>query len=86
MKDVLDQLTLKRVKDVQKFLELVNYYCQFIQDFTAIARPLHNIMKKDQKWEWTKRQEKVFREFKEIFTKELVLAALDLDKKNENGS
>ena len=27
MKSILDQLTLKGVKDIQKFLELVNYYC-----------------------------------------------------------
>jgi len=39
------------------------------------------MVKKDQKWEWTERQEKVFRELKERFTKELVLSAPDLDKK-----
>ena len=39
------------------------------------------MMKKDQKWEWIERQEEVFRELKEKFTKEPVLAALDLDKK-----
>ena len=33
-----------------------------------------------------KRQENVFRELKEKFTKEPVLAALYLDKKNEDGS
>jgi len=36
---------------------------------------------KDQKWDWTEKQEKTFRELKERFTKELVLAAPDLDKK-----
>ena len=46
-----------------------------------IARLLHHIVKKDQKWEWMKRQEKIFQELKERFTKELVLAVLDLDKK-----
>jgi len=35
----------------------------------------------NKKWDWTERQEKVFRELKEQFTKELVLAALDLGKK-----
>ena len=40
VKDVLDWLTLKGVKDVQMFLGLVNYYCWFIKDFTTIARPL----------------------------------------------
>ena len=39
------------------------------------------MMKKDQKWEWIERQEEVFRELKKKFTKEPVLAALDLDKK-----
>ena len=39
------------------------------------------MVKKDQKWDWTEKQEKAFRELKERFTKELVLAAPDLDKK-----
>jgi len=39
------------------------------------------MVKKNQKWDWTEKQEKVFREFKKQFTKEPVLAALDLDKK-----
>ena len=55
--------------------------CQFTKDFAVIARPLHNIVKKNQKWEWTERQEEAFRRLKEMFTKELVLAAPDLDKK-----
>ena len=38
-------------------------------------------MRKDQKWEWTERQEEVFKKLKEKFTKELVLAVPDLDKK-----
>ena len=51
VKRILDWPTLKGVKNVQKFLGLANYYCQFIKDFAAIARPLQNIVKKDQKWE-----------------------------------
>ena len=39
------------------------------------------MIKKDQKWDWTERQEEAFRELKERFTKEPVLAASDLDKK-----
>ena len=81
VKGVLDWLTLKCIKDVQKFLELANYYCRFIEGFASIARPLHDMVKKDQKWDWTERQEKVFRELKVRFTKEPVLAAPDLDKK-----
>jgi len=39
------------------------------------------MVKKDQKWDWTEKQEEVFRELKERFTKELVLTAPDLDKR-----
>ena len=81
VKRVLDWLTPKCVKDIQKFLVLVNYYRQFIEDFVSIARPLYDMVKKDQKWDWTEKQEKAFRELKGRFTKEPVLAAPDLDKK-----
>ena len=81
MKEVLDWPTLKGVKNVQKFLGLANYYWQFIKDFTVITRPLHDIVKKDQKQKWAERQEEIFRELKERFIKKPVLAVPDLDKK-----
>ena len=86
VKGVLDWPTPKCVKDVQKFLGLANYYHRFIEGFASIARPLHDMVRKDQKWDWTEKQEKVFRKLKERFTKEPVLVAPDLDKKNEDGS
>ena len=46
-----------------------------------VARLLHNLVKKDKKWNWTEKEKRVFRELKERFTKELVLAAPDIDKK-----
>ena len=55
VKGILDWLTPKCVKDVQMFLGLANYYCQFIEGFVFIARPLHDMVKKDQKWNWTKK-------------------------------
>ena len=79
IKMVLDQLTPKKVKDVQKFLELTNYYKQFVKYFTFIDRLLYNLVKKNQKQDWIERLEKTFRELKERFTKELVLAVPDLD-------
>ena len=81
VKGVLEWPTPKCIKDVQKFLGLANYYHQFIKGFVSVARPLHDMVKKDKKWKWTERQEKAFRELKEQFTKEPVLAAPDIDKK-----
>jgi len=39
------------------------------------------MIKKEQKWNWTGKQEEALRKLKKQFTKELVLAALDLDLK-----
>jgi len=81
VKGVLEWPTLKCVKDVQKFLGLANYYRQFIEGFATVARLLHDVVKKDKKWDWMERQEKAFKKLKEQFTKEPVLAAPDIDKK-----
>jgi len=81
VKEVLDWLTLKRVKNIQKFLGLANYYQQFIKDFASIARLLYDLIKKNQKWDWMEKQEKAFKKLKKRFTKKLVLAVLNLDKK-----
>ena len=80
MKEVLNLLASEWVKNIQKFLELVNYYQQFIKDFSSIARLLHDLVKKNQKWDWMERQEKVFKKLKERFTKEPVLAVPNLYK------
>ena len=55
VKEILGWPTLKCVKDMQKFLSLVNYYHWFIEGFALIARLLHDLVKKDQKWNWMER-------------------------------
>ena len=71
----------KSVKDVQKFLGLANYYRRFVKDFAKIAKPLHEMRRKENKWSWGERQQKAFEELKERFITEPVLVTLDLDKK-----
>ena len=48
IKAVLDWPVPKSVKNIQKFLRLVNYYRRFIEGFVKIARPLCQNCK-----EWT---------------------------------
>ena len=59
---------------------LANYYRRFVKDFAKIAKPLHQLVRKDERWRWEREQEEAFTKLKEIFTTKPVLAAPDLDK------
>ena len=49
MVGVLNWPIPKMVRDIRKFLGLVNYYRQFVKDFAKLARPLNNLMRKEEK-------------------------------------
>ena len=49
VKGILEWPMPKSVKEVQKFLGLANYYRWFIEGFATVARPLHDLVKKDKK-------------------------------------
>ena len=80
VQEVVEWPVPKSMKDVQKFLELANYYRRFVKNFAKIARPLHEMTRKENKWNWRERQQKAFEELKERFTTEPVLVTPDLDK------
>ena len=44
---VLSWLEPKNIKDIRKFLGLVNYYRRFIKDFTRVARLMNMLTRKD---------------------------------------
>ncbi|PNF16929.1 hypothetical protein B7P43_G03694 [Cryptotermes secundus] len=47
-------------KDVKSFLGLAGYYHKFIADLSAIARPLTNLLKKENEWNWTEKEQTSF--------------------------
>jgi len=47
---VLEWPRSKTVKDVQRFLGLTNYYRRFVKDFAKLAKPLHKLVRKNEKW------------------------------------
>ncbi|KAF8713103.1 hypothetical protein RHS03_00686, partial [Rhizoctonia solani] len=63
----------KTVKQVQAFLGFVNYLRQFIPNFSLVARPLHNLTKKETPWSWGSLEEEAFQELKLLVTQAPVL-------------
>ena len=71
---------LKNVKEVQSFLEFVNFYRKFIEKYSKIASPLTELTRKDQKFEWSPEAQKAFDELKKRFTSQSILVSFDPEK------
>ena len=48
------------VGEIRSFLGLVGYYHRFIENFSKIAKPMTELLKKDTKFKWTKECEASF--------------------------
>lgn len=72
--------TPKKLKDLQSFLGAVNFYRKFIEGFSTIARPLHDLTKKNAKFIWGSTQEKAFITLKERLTTAPVLRHFNPEK------
>ena len=66
-----------KVKDVQEFLRLANFYCECIQGFAQITVPLTALTHKDEPWSCTPRFQKAFDMSKHRFTSAPILAHFD---------
>ncbi|OAE32620.1 hypothetical protein AXG93_3515s1040 [Marchantia polymorpha subsp. ruderalis] len=52
------------VSRVCAFMGLANYYRRYVKGFSAIAKPLNQLLKSDQEWQWGDEQERAFVELK----------------------
>src|SRR3954471_18075233 len=74
---VLDWTPPKSVKQVRSFLGLASYCRRFVENFSKVAKPLTELLKKDKKFEWTPKCEESFQELKGRLTSAPVLAPPD---------
>ena len=65
---VRDWPTPKNLKEVRGFIGFANFYRRFIKDFAKLARPLHNLTKKEVPFHWDQEQQKAFDDLKTAFT------------------
>jgi hypothetical protein len=66
------------VSEVQSFLGMAGYYRHFIKGFSSIARPMTELLKKDNKFVWTPKCEESFQAIKKKLTTAPVLTLLDI--------
>ena len=64
----------KNVSEVRSFLGLAGYYRKFVERFLKIATLLTNLLKKDQKFEWSDTCQHSFEELRQRLTTAPVLA------------
>ncbi|KAG8376249.1 hypothetical protein BUALT_Bualt09G0043400 [Buddleja alternifolia] len=69
-----------KVADLRSFLGLANYYRRFIKGYSKIVNPLTDLLKKDQKWEWTVKCQSAFDLLKQAVSSEPVLKLPEFDK------
>ncbi|QRW17622.1 Retrotransposable element Tf2 protein [Rhizoctonia solani] len=69
-----------KVKEVQSFLGFANFLRQFVANFSHMARPLHNLVRKDTPWKWDTREQEAFKGLKDAITNAPVLCHADPTK------
>ena len=80
LKGIQDWPIPTTVKVVRGFLGFGNFYRRFIRHYSNIAKPLNDLTKKNQSFNWTAECQQAFEELKRRFTEEPVLIMPDQTK------
>src|ERR1700692_228723 len=78
---ITDWPTPTNVSELRSFLGFGNYYKDFIEAYSSITRPLHDLTKKTTQWHWDKPQRTAFEFLKMLFTSYPILRNPDSTKR-----
>lgn len=70
----------KTVSELRSFLGLANYYRRCIKDFSIVAQPLNQLLRKEARWAWGSEQQAAFDTLKHRLTSAEVLTRPDFNK------
>jgi hypothetical protein len=80
VQEVMDWKPPTSVHQIRSFLGLAGYYRCFIPDFSKIAKPMIELLKKGVKFSWDQKCEDAFHTLRDHLTTAPVLAQLDVSK------
>jgi hypothetical protein len=80
VQEVMDWKPPTSVHQIRSFLGLAGYYRQFIPDFSRIAKPMTELLKKGVKFSWDQKCDDAFHVLKDHRTTAPVLAQPDVSK------
>jgi hypothetical protein len=80
VQEVMDWKPPTSVHQICSFLGLAGYYRRFIPEFSRIAKPMTELLKKGVKFSWDQKCEDPFHTLRAHLTTALVLAQLDVSK------
>ena len=70
----------KNVSQVRAFLGMLNYYLCFLPDVATVLEPLHQLLRKGEKWKWLEEQQTAFDKAKELLQSADLLVHFDPEK------
>jgi hypothetical protein len=77
VQEVMDWKPPTSVHQIRSFLGLAGYYRRFIPDFSKIAKPMTELLKKEVKFHWDDKCEEAFHTLRKLLTTAPVLAQPD---------
>jgi hypothetical protein len=80
VQEVMDWKPPTTVRQIRSFLGLAGYYRRFIPNFSRIAKPMTELLKKGVKYDWSQKCEDAFHTLRQHLTTAPVLAQPDNTK------
>ena len=78
--NAISDFPVPKCKNLRRFLGMAGYYRKFCKNFSGIAEPLRNLLKKSTKLKWNDKCQDAFDRLKAILKSAPVLLAPDFDK------
>ena len=80
IQDVLNWKALESVSEIRIFLGLAGYYRRFVPEFSKIARPMTELLKKGVRFSWDDKCEQAFQTLRKFLTSAPVLSQPDITR------